>query len=240
MKLRDIHTNAVDEVTAGGALKKYTPDGTVWNFMKTGFSEISTYFPLSKVTTVGYSAQYVDLPASDAVVSVIDVVALEGESEEFQYTAEELFFSTTKFIDFNKDLTNWILFQQNLRAYKVLTGAQFDWEQSEQDANRVYLDDVPNGCKGFTIKYTVDHEFGSTIPEEDDEENINLPEPQASYLHRWTVAKLKQSEGAIFKRFRPTGQAAETDGSELASGGKRELEELRQEIKQQGYSTLSI
>lgn len=241
MKITDILVRGEEEITGGGSISKYTPDTTIYNFLRTGYEEITAFFPMVKVATFPVATEYFDIPDSDEVITVLEVVALEGgNSEEFSYTAEELFFSTTRFIDFQKDLTNWILFQQNLRAYKVMTGAEFDWHQSEQNPNRIYLDDVPNGCRGFTVKYTVTQPLPETAPEKNAEADYNISEPASGFLLRYVVASLKKSEGAILKRFRPTGQAAETDGSELYSEGKRELEELRREVKERGYSTLSL
>lgn len=242
MKITDILVRGEEEVTGGGSISKYTPNTTLYNYLRTGYEEITAFFPMVKVATFPTAMEYFDIPSEDEVVTVLEVLALEsnGKSEEFSYTAEELFFSTTGFVDLQQDLASWIMFQQNLRAFKVLTGAIFDWHQSEQNPNRVYLDDVPKGNRGFTVKYTVTQSLPETAPEKNSAKDYNISEPASTFLLRYVVACLKKSEGAILKRFRPTGQAAETDGSELYNEGKQELVELRREIKERGYSTLSL
>lgn len=240
MKITEILDTAKDEVTGGGILNLYTPSFTIYKFLRIGFDEVTNFFPLAKVLTVPSGEEFFDIPEEEKVDMVLDVAALNPRDREFQFDPEQMFFTTHNFIDLTQSLEDWIMFQRNLRSYRVFLGRTFEWEQSKQNKNRVYVDDVPRGNTGFTVKFTVDYSLPKTQDGLTGAVDVQLPEPQGSYLLRYTAAMLKKTEGAVLRRFRPSGQAAEHDGQSLKQEGDKELEDLRREMKEQGFSLLSI
>ena len=242
MKLLDIIQLSKDEVTAGGELNLYTPDTTIWKFARKGFQEIVSFFPLTKVISVqaANAQNFFDIPQAEEVDKVIEVLYLESKDRGFNFDAQELFFATSSYMKLTDDLEDWIMYKRNLRAYQVLVGAELEWQQSKQNPHRVFIDNVPAQTVGFTIKYTVNEGLPDTEPDSDDENNVDIPEPQSTYLNRYLLAKIKLTEGAILSRFKPSGQAVVSDGQTLKQEGKSELQDVQQEIKKRGYSLLSL
>ena len=240
MKVTEILDLAKKEVT-GGVLNLYTPDPTVYQHLRKGYSEVISYFPLAKVITVGSARTKFTIPEEENVDMVVEVIPLGRTRTDFDFTAEEMFFVTSRYMDVTSALVDWITFQRNLRTFQVLTGSEFDWKQSQQDPNVVFLDNVPTGASGFTVKFTTSLTLPKTLEElKDGDQNTNLPEPQATYLLNYVSAALKKSEGAILKRFNPSGQAVEHDGRELYQSGEKEMETLKRELKERGFSLLSL
>jgi hypothetical protein len=221
-----------------------TNDPTILLFMLRSINQVGRYFPTTWEVTVPIAQRYFDIDQSLNVWTVIEVTPLRDAAEGLTYNLFDIhpaiFGVGSSATESYTRVLEYIRARQNVRAMQVLSGREFDWEQSSQDPRRVYLDDVPAACNSLYVKFTTFLENPPTDTNDPRMESINYPNLQSELIIRHVTAQLKISEGRMLRKLRGGQQAAENDGGELVTEGTQELNDLETFFMEKAYILQSL
>jgi len=228
----------------GSGVNILTSDPTILLFMLRAVNQVGRYFPTTWDVTVPLSTRYFDIDPQFNVWTVLEVTPIRDATDGLTYNLFDIhpaiFAMGSNASDSYTRVMDYIRARQNIRAMQVMTGKEFDWEQSNHDPRRVYIDDVPAATNSLYVKFTTYLENPPTDTADPKMESINYPNLHSELILRHTSAQLKISEGRALRKLRGGQQAAENDGAELVTEGTQELADLETMFTERAFILQSL
>lgn len=228
----------------GSGVNILTSDPTILLFMLRAVSQVGRYFPTTWDVTVPLSTRYFDIDPQYDVWTVLEVTPIRDATDGLTYNLFDIhpaiFAMGSNAADSYTRVMDYIRARQNVRAMQVLSGKEFDWEQSNHDPRRVYIDDVPAATNSLYVKFSTHLATPPTSIGDATMDTIDYPRLQSELILRHVTAQLKVSEGRALRKLRGGQQAAENDGAELVTEGTQELEALETMFVERAYILQSL
>lgn len=224
-----------------GSVRVFIKPEVIYGFLKYSFDYISERVPPTYDCSIPYTSgvYYIDIPSQYKVVSVYDVLPVKTEGSN---TNEIIFDFYPSIFGMGVDIKNsfaniqnFVQDRANILTLLEMTGKDFGWTYSEQNKNRIYVDDIPPSTSCFFVRFAAQL---PTLPDDYTQLSTadeHLPASQVPLIVQYVQAQTKLTEGRILRRVSGGAQASTNDGEALVSEGTAEMENFKVEIAKQTY-----
>lgn len=223
------------------AVSVFTPSETIYGFLKYSLKIISERVPPIYDCSVPYSSgiYYVEIPNSYRVISVYNVtpVKIEGSNNNdiiFDFYPSIFGMGVDAKTSFS-NIQNFIQDRANILTLLEMTGKNFGWTTSEQNKNKIYVNDIPPSTSAFYIKFAAELPALAENYSDISLTDTDLPQSQIPLILQFVEANTRMTEGRILRRVSGGSQASANDGEALVSEGIAMLESFKSEIFKQTY-----
>lgn len=243
MRPTDVIKYVQSELGVDSGIRVFIKPETIYSFLKYVTEIVSERIPPVYDCSIPYTSgiYHIEIPSQYVVKSVYDVMPVRTEGSN---TNEIIFDFYPSIFSMGVDIKNsfaniqnFIQDRANISTLLEMTGKTFGWMYSEQNRNKIYVDDIPPSTSCFYIN------FSAKIPAlAEDYANISttnehFPSSQLPLIMQYVQAQTKITEGRILRRVSGGSQAATNDGEALVSEGTALLEAFNTTIVKQTYLT---
>lgn len=214
---------------------------SIYGFLKYALEQISERVPPIYDCSIPYTSglYYIDIPSQYDVTSVYDVIPVKTEGSN---TNEIIFDFYPSIFSMGVDIKNsfaniqnFVQDRANILTLLEMTGKNFGWTYSEQNKNRIYVDDIPPSISCFYINFAARFSPLAANYENINTTNDHLPTEQLPLIMQYVQAQTRITEGRILRRVSGGSQASTNDGEALVSEGTALMEAFNTGIVKQTY-----